>query len=43
MVSIRQTKMLCANIPRNLVFIRLFMDNSLFIFGRKTISLIKEW
>jgi hypothetical protein len=43
MVSIHQTKMLCANIPHNFAFIRLFIKISHFIFGGTTLFLIKEW
>jgi hypothetical protein len=43
MVSIHQTKMLCANIQHNFLFIRLFIKISRFMFGRTTIFLIKEW
>jgi hypothetical protein len=42
-VSIAQTKMLCANIGHNFVFIKYFMQNLHLMFGRSNISWSKKW
>jgi hypothetical protein len=43
MVSIPQTKMLCANIPHNLSKIRPLSKIFLIMFGKPAICIIKEW
>ncbi len=43
MVSIAQTKMLCANISRNFAFIKQFPIKPLFMFGKPRIFFGKKW